>query len=324
MALQTQESGKISLLNDDLLGLILTRVKVKGDRKSCSEVCKQWLRVEGLRHSSLVVLQRHDFVISALTRFPNLTKFETWKPMTDTDLEFLAKACPQLKITKFSWRQEDGDGGAMSEKGLRALGNGCPKLAGVWVSGEGRVGDSGVGVLVHCAANLKCLCLGGNSLISDEALEAIGSASSCSIGILKLVDCCNITDRGLGFLANGNTSQTLKKLILVRCDRITDTGIVLLSSKMCSLELLELSLGAKQRFTDIAGVAISAIQTLKVLNLDGRWDVSNRTIFALGENCRNLRKIRFKGFSRVNVTWDALSAIRGPYLTSIDLEGGDI
>ncbi|KAL6132057.1 hypothetical protein ACLB2K_070428 [Fragaria x ananassa] len=197
MALKTPESGKVSWLNDDLLGLILTRIEVKDDRKSCSEVCKQWLRVEGLSHSSVVVLHPHDFLITALARFPNLVKFETWKPMSDTDLEFLAQACPKLETIKMNWRDEYGvDCGVMSERGLRALGNGCPKLAKVCVFGEGRIGAYGVAVLLHYAANLKCLCLGGNSLISDEALEAIGSAL-CFIDTLKLKDSRNITDRGL-------------------------------------------------------------------------------------------------------------------------------
>ncbi|KAL6123199.1 hypothetical protein ACLB2K_075721 [Fragaria x ananassa] len=191
--------------------------------------------------------------------------------------EFLAQACPKLETIKLNWRHEYGvDCGVMSERGLRALGNGCPKLTKVCVFGEGRVGASGVAVLLHNAANLKCLCLGGNSLISDEALEAIGSAL-CFIDTLKLEDCCNITDRGLGFLASGNTSQTLRKLILVGCHRITDTGIVHLSANMRILEILGLSFGAEQLVTETAGVAISAIQTLKVLKFDGRWDVSSPT-----------------------------------------------
>ncbi|KAL6124099.1 hypothetical protein ACLB2K_076614 [Fragaria x ananassa] len=265
MALETQESGKVSWLSDDLVGRILTRIEVKDDRKSFSEVCKQWLRVEGLSRSSLVVLHRHDFLITALTRFPNVVKFKTWKPITDTDLEFLAKTCPQLETIKLKWRQKDGDGGVITERGLRALGNGCPKLAEVRY-----LGDSGVAVLLDCAVNLKCLCLGRNSLISDESFEALGSASLCSLDTLKLKDCDNITDRVLGFLASGNTSQTLRKLI-VRCHRITDTGIALLSGKMRVLEILGLSLGAEESFTGTACVAVSATQNLKVLIFNDPW-----------------------------------------------------
>ena len=61
------------------------------------------------------------------------------------------------------------------------------------------------------------------------------------------------------------------------CHRITDTGIVHLSANMRILEILGLSLGAEQLITETAGVAITAIQTLKVLKFDGRWDVSSPT-----------------------------------------------
>ncbi|KAL6132056.1 hypothetical protein ACLB2K_070427 [Fragaria x ananassa] len=273
MASKTHESGKFSLLNDDLLGLILTRIKLKDDRKSCSEVCKQWLRVEGLSHSSLVVLRPHYFLITSLARFPNLVKFETRKPLSDADLEFLAKSCPKLETVKLNWCQRDGDGGFMS------LGKECPKLAGVSVFGKGRVGDSGVAALalLHCAANrLKCLCyLGSNSLISDEALEAIGSASSCSIDILELIDCRNVTDRGLRFLADGYT-------YLTNFERIV--------------------------------VAVSTIQTLKMLKLEGHWDASERTMFALTRNYNDYTLL----------SWEAIKAIRGPNLRYIRLKAGNI
>ncbi|KAL6207286.1 hypothetical protein ACLB2K_024530 [Fragaria x ananassa] len=145
------------------------------------------------------------------------------------------------------------------------------------------VGNAGVDALCQSAHNLKSLHLADNRLISDHAFRAIGSSS---ISTLELTCCPNVTDVGLGFLANGSTSKTLRKLILQYCRGITDTGIQHLVN-LRSLEHLELA-GLSPDVTDIGGVAISTIQTLRELKLSNICKLSDRTVVALAENCRNL------------------------------------
>lgn len=83
-----------------------------------------------------------------------------------------------------------------------------------------------------------------------------------------------------------------------------------LSSKMCSLDHLELSLCDKQILTDIAVVDVSTIQTLKMLKLDGHWDVSEqRTMSALTRNYNNYTMLS-SAVSCADVTWEAIKAIR--------------
>ncbi|XP_004301836.1 PREDICTED: F-box/LRR-repeat protein 3-like [Fragaria vesca subsp. vesca] len=264
MAVHTKKiSGKTCVLSDDLLGLILNYVTNKDDRKSFSEVWKQWFRVEGLNRSSLCV-DKPDIPLPALTRFPNLVHFETWKHTTDTDLEFIAQICPQIEVIKVT----NYGSHFLGRKGLWALGNGCPKLSKVSLFGN-KIGNSAVFALVNSAQILTSLAFTCNSFISDPVLRAIGS--QCCITTLEFTSSCNITDLGLGFLANGCVSKTLKRLVLDEMvDRISDGGI-----------------------TDIGGVAISGIQTLRELRLflEG---ISDATIVALAENCPKLEILDIK------------------------------
>lgn len=127
--------------------------------------------------------------------------------------------------------------------------------------------------------------------MSDEALEAIGSANS--ISVLNLLGCSLITDLGLASLANGSSSKTMKKLVLAECDRITDSGVSLLQ-RMRRLEELNLA-ECGPKITDIGGVAIAAIQTLKRLNLSWLVNVSDPTLVALAENCPVLANLDVTG-----------------------------
>ncbi|PRQ34835.1 putative leucine-rich repeat domain, L domain-containing protein [Rosa chinensis] len=312
----------MSFLDDDVVGLIANKVCEKDDRKSFSEVCKQWCRVEGLSRSSLEVFHNWPGLpLGALTRFPNVVVLEVKYVRTEADLEFIAQTCPRLEsITVHSDIRIESDDIVLGPKSLVALGNGCPQLSRVKLVGREAVGDSGVVALVHSARNLKALVLACDLWISDQALRAIGSASSIStlklpgsrikdvelgvlangtssISTLELVRCRKITDVGLGFLANGSISKTLKKLVLDGCNKITDSGVQLLR-KMCSLERLDLS-NCGSRITNAGGVAISAIQTLRELLLVNLQTVSNSTIVALAWNCPNLEILDLRGCQAV-------------------------
>ncbi|KAL6182889.1 hypothetical protein ACLB2K_044301 [Fragaria x ananassa] len=236
-----KKSGIFSSLSDDLLGLVINKVKDKRDRKSFSEVCKQWFKVEGLDRSKLILyVNDPGSSLSVLTRFPNIVTLWLLGCNTHPDLEFVAQTCPRIERIMIECRDEKqtGDGGVLNPEGLCGLGEGCPRLSHVEIMGLNAIGNSGVVELVHSAHNLESLVLLNNKLISNEALRGIGSASS--ISILQLIRCDNVTDEGLAFLANGSTSKTLKKLNLECCPKITDTGVDLLR-KMCSLEHLKIS-----------------------------------------------------------------------------------
>ncbi|XP_016646861.1 PREDICTED: F-box/LRR-repeat protein 4-like [Prunus mume] len=289
----------MSKLGDDELGLILNWITDLNDRRSFSEACKQWLRVEGLNRSSLRLLEP-DALLQVLPRFPNLVTFETSKFITDADLSFLAQTCPKIEVINLSLKTPREISYQFDEvlifdnvgdEGLCALAKGCPKLSKVLLRRRKNIGNFGVVSLLNLAHNLTYLDLGFCSLVSDQALEAIGSANS--ITVLSLQGCSLITDRGLGFLANGSSSKTMKRLNLAECDRITDFGVSLLEQMFCLLELNLAECGPK--VTDIGGLSIAAIQSLKRLNLSWLVNVSDHTLVALAENCLNLEMVDLTG-----------------------------
>ncbi|XP_062021403.1 uncharacterized protein LOC133737968 [Rosa rugosa] len=294
--------GKVSLLCDEELALILTKLLDPADRKSFSQVCKQWLRVEGLNRSSIRLL-RPDFLRQALPRFPNIVTFETPNSISDTDLEFISQTCPKIEVLNLNLVTTSWDLG-LKCLGLPALANGCPKLSKVILTGRSSITDQISVSLINLAKNLTYLDLGCCLEVSDKSLEAIGFCSW--ISYLSLEWCCQITDKGLGFLANGSCSKTLKTLILAWCEGITDVGVSHLQRMHC-LEHLNLA-NCGRRITDTGGVAISAISTLKKLSLIALVKVSDRTIVALAENCLNLEVIDLSDCRLTGVSIRAFSS----------------
>ncbi|KAM5565625.1 F-box/LRR-repeat protein 3-like [Rosa sericea] len=293
--------------DEDLLALIVNKISNPDDRRSFSEVCKQWLRVEGLNRSSLRLL-RTEYLHQVLPRFPNLLTFETSKPITQTNLKFIAQTCRDLEAINLSTKDHPPFKKSPDYwvDGMSVLAKGCPKLSRVMLR---RRSVNVHLTFLNSAHNLTHLDL-GHCLVLDEDLEAIGSCSSISYLNLKWG---LITDEGLGFLANGSCSKTLKTLILAQCDEITDVGVSLLH-KMSCLEYLNLAWLPK--VTDIGGVAVSEIGTLKKLNLSSLYKISDCTIAALAENCRNLEVLNISRCSLV--TGAGIRAFSThPYLESL-------
>ncbi|KAI7995745.1 F-box/LRR-repeat protein 4 [Camellia lanceoleosa] len=255
---------------DDALGLILKWVDDPNDRKSFSQVCKQWLRVEGLNRLSVRVFEP-DLLINFLPRFPNLVSFQSKKVITNANIELVSKTCPKLEVLNLNYSElrcnldefDDMPGlDDVNDYGLCAFASACNKLTNVLLRRRCRIGSLGVISLVHFARKLVNLDLGRCNKITDEALQAIGSATS--LRVLNLQGCWLITDRGLASLASGSLSRTLKR----ECGpKVTDTG----------------------------GVAIAGIQTLKRLNFSWLINLSDATLVALAQNCLNLEAVDLTG-----------------------------
>ncbi|OMO86681.1 Transcriptional regulator TACO1-like protein [Corchorus olitorius] len=289
----------MSTLGDDELSLVLNWVHDRNDRKSVSQVCKQWLRVEGLTRISIRVLEP-DLIPVFMPRFPNLLSFETPMFISDSLLEFVAKTCPKLQFVNLNLRKtredfDEVDGISGSEDvgndGICALANGCPNLSKVLLRKRKNVGNVAVISLVKFLVNLTTLDLGRCDLVDDQAIEAIGCSNS--IRNLNLEACSLITDHGLGILATGEISKTLKKLVLAECDRITDSGVSMLNQIQCLEELNLAECGPK--ITDSGGMAVSSITSLRKLNLAWLINLSDATVIAIAENCVNLVAIDLTG-----------------------------
>lgn len=291
---------RMSVLGFDELSLILQRVPDPNDRKAFSEVCKQWLRVEGLNRLAIRVLEP-DLLRRFLPRFPNLVQFECSKLLTDSDADFVSRTCRKIESFNLSYKQprhaccDFGEASSgvedVGSNGLCAVASGCPRVSKVLLRRRKNVEDSGVVSLVERAKNLRTLDLGWCSLITDQSLEAIGRANC--IRTLNLERCSMISDSGLAYLANGSLARTLKKLVLAECDQITDSGASVLPRFCCLEELNIAECGPK--VTDDGGMAIAAIKSLRTLNLAWLINVSDITLFALAKNCENLVSIDLTG-----------------------------
>lgn len=294
-----ERSWLMSPLGDDELGSVLKWLCDGNDRKSFAQVCKHWLRLEGLTRSFIRILEP-DSLPTILPRFPNIRKFESPKLVTDHHLQILAQFCPKLEVINLNFRPKQGIPGYSDESscfedigddGVGALAAGCSRLSEVSLRRRRNIGNDGVISICSSAKHLRHLDLGGCNLITDEALEAI-SGVICIAG-LSLEGCCLITDRGLSYLASGSSSKSLKKLILTECDRITDSGVRLLQ-KIHHLEELNLA-ECGPKVTDTGCSAIAEIQTLRKLNLSWMVNVSDATVIALAEHSKNLVAVDFTG-----------------------------
>lgn len=278
---------------DDVLGLILKRIADRGDRNSCSEVCKQWLRVEGLTRTSLRVLEP-EIITDFLPRFPNLTALVIDTRISNRNLELIAELCPNLRILNLCLRRDEWHSGLRSrdfgDDGLFAVAAKCQYLKKVSLKRREQVRDAGVVALVSNAKELAVLDLSWCGKITDEAFDAMEKMGF--LEELYLEGCSLVTNSSLISLAEA-PSATLRILDLAQCDQITDCGLFFIP-QMCCLEELNLA-DCGPKITDEGGVSVSWISSLRMLDFSWLINLSDETLVAVARNCKNLVGIRLTG-----------------------------
>ncbi|XP_073055348.1 EIN3-binding F-box protein 1-like [Primulina eburnea] len=307
----TEETDRTEKLGDDVLALILGKINDPSHRKSFSLVCKQWLRVEGVQRSTILVFEP-ELLPNFLPRFPNLLQLQASSIISNSSIQFLGATCPRIRVLNLNFKekkdssyqsvyfQDFGDEvyfQDFGDEGLCDLAKGCSDLRTVLLRKRKGVGDLGVASLVESSKSLRNLDLGWCREVSDKALESFRGLNS--LESLNLQGCWLITDEGLAFLAEGSLCRTLKILNLAECDRITDFGLIHLK-KMCCLEELNLA-ECGPKVTDNGGkFTVAAIFSLRILNLSWLVNVSDATLFALSEKCKNLEVLNLTGCELVS------------------------
>ncbi|KAK6152567.1 hypothetical protein DH2020_012206 [Rehmannia glutinosa] len=294
-------------LSDDLLGLILDKFDDPNDRKSFSQVCKDWFRVEGLHRSTLQVLEP-DLIPNFLPRFPNILNFQSSVPIRDSLFEFIASTCPRIQVLNLNYKETgdhpyENDYGEVDgmkdidDLGISAIARGCRDLREVLLRRRIGIWDRGVASLVKFAGNLRNLDLGFCTGVSDDGLESIGGLKY--LEVLNLQGCWRITDKGLGFLAKGSLCKKLRILNLANME-ITDCGLIYLKEMSC---LEELNLAECHMVTDISiEMVVATFSTLKKLILSWMFDVSDVAVSALARGCKNLEVLDLSGCGTVSAT----------------------
>ncbi|PIN10546.1 hypothetical protein CDL12_16873 [Handroanthus impetiginosus] len=291
-------------LGDDLLDLIVSKIDNPDDRKSFSEVCKQWLRVEGRERSTLRVLEP-ELLPNFLPRFPNLLKFRASIAIPNSLIQFLPNTCPRLQFLDLNYDDQEEDllveykgNNDIDDKGLWEIAKGCPDLETVLLRGRSAIGDLGVVSLAEFARNLRNLDLGFCRKISDEALKSIAGLNN--LEMLSLQGCYLITDIGLSFLAEGPVHNTLIELNLAGCNRITDLELTNLR-EMDALEELNLA----ECGPNVTGlgieIGVAGNWRLKKLNLSWLVNVTDSTLEALAERCWSLEVLDLTGCISISV-----------------------
>ncbi|GFP96697.1 F-box/LRR-repeat protein 4 [Phtheirospermum japonicum] len=289
-------------LLDELLALILDEIKDPDDRKSFSQVCKNWLRLEGLHRSSLRVLEP-DLILNFLPRFPNLLKFQASTPIRNSLIHVVANTCPKIQVLNLNYKEtcdfhfECAGEDDIDDEGLCDIAKGCRNLDTVLLRRRSRIGDLGVVTLLGLSRNLRNLDIGFCSRVSDEAIRSIGDLKH--LEVLNLQGCFLITDCGLAFLGEGSLCDTLRKLNLAECDQITDKGLMNLKD-MVHLEELNLS-DCGPNVTDKAiEMAVAKLWSLKKLNLSWLINLTYKTIDALARGCSNLEVLDISGCETIS------------------------
>lgn len=201
------EDRGFDLLDENLMLNILDNIEDIVDRQAWSLVCRRFLEMESRSRKSVKLL-RVDVLEEILNRYTEVESIDLscCLEVNDDALEVVGnvaghrlKSICLAKITQFS------------DVGLVRLLSKCPLLRELDLS--------------YC------------SYISDNGI--VGVAQLKNLQVLKLENCRNITDVGLGSIAAG--CKALRHLSLRWCLGVTDAGISLLSFNCKHLETLDLS-----------------------------------------------------------------------------------
>ncbi|KAI5069688.1 hypothetical protein GOP47_0015989 [Adiantum capillus-veneris] len=290
----------IERLSDDELGHILRRVRSTVDRKACSQVSKRWYRLEGFTRSSLRILDPH-LLHQFLPRFPFLLHLEGRRGLCDADLALVARTCTHLQTLILTLPKsrdlvslnfsEEYEYDAISDTGISAMASGCPSLQRVSLRWRQSIGDVGAMAIAKFCTSLTYLDLSRCNKVSDTGLQAIADAGCLQFLFLK--GCTRVTDVGLSFIGYGRAGTSLRKLDLSECDQITDQGMEPLS-QMRSMQVLYLP-ECGPRITDTGGILLASISSLQKLNLAWLINVSDSTVIAISDNCKDLKELVLTG-----------------------------
>ncbi|GAB2218690.1 hypothetical protein Drorol1_Dr00001917 [Drosera rotundifolia] len=208
----------LSLLTDDLLCRIRSKIAEEPDKKSFRLTCKTFLRVDSLSRTRLRVL-RPEFLPGLIAKFESLE-------VLDLSL------CPRV------------------DDGMVVLMVGA--IEGT--TGEGRRRRRRIRTLVlRRATGLRYMGLEMLVRACGESVETIDVSYCCEFGDreaqslslaiglrdLRLDKCLNVTDVGLAHVAVG--CGRLERLSLKWCMEVTDLGIELVTKKCLGLRFLDVS-----------------------------------------------------------------------------------
>ncbi|XP_041018732.1 F-box/LRR-repeat protein 3 [Juglans microcarpa x Juglans regia] len=249
----------LSVLTEDLLVRVYTRLGSDSDRKTWRIVCKNFLRVDLVTRRSLRIL-RFEFLQRLLFKYTNLDSLDlsVCPRIEDGAISLLLSRPEWLNWTRCLTRLTLSGATGLRHSGLELLLRACPRLEAVDVSYCWGYGD----------------------------MEA--SAISCAKGLreLRMDKCLGVTDVGLAKIAVG--CGKLERLSLKWCMEISDLGVDLLCKKCLDLKSLDVSY---LKLTSESLRSIASLPKLEVLAMSGCAFVDDVGLQFLENRCPLLQVI---------------------------------
>ncbi|BBN12882.1 F-box and leucine-rich repeat protein 2/20 [Marchantia polymorpha subsp. ruderalis] len=222
---QSFADGSFAQLDDNLLLNVLSRLTDSADRQAYRLVCRRFLGLEANSRNSLHLF-RVEGLEPLLRRYRDIQHLDLSACVLESDEtleivgEYTGENLRSINLSSLN---------TFTEVGLSCLASKCSLLRDL--------------DLTHCTQ------IGDQGMISLSNLKELES--------LKLVNCRNITDVGLGCVAAG--CKKLKFLSLRWCLGISDVGISLVASNCNQLQTLDLS------YTDVTSKGLNSITLLQSL-----------------------------------------------------------
>ncbi|GMH25218.1 hypothetical protein Nepgr_027061 [Nepenthes gracilis] len=293
-------------LPDECLAHIFQSL-TSGDRKSCSLVCKRWLKVEGQSRQRLSLNAQSELfshVPSLFSRFDSVTKLalrcdRRSISIGDDALVLVSLRCRNLSRLKLRGCRE------ITDLGIAAFALNCKNLKKL-SCGSCDFGTKGLNSVLEYCSLLEEISIKRLRGINDNGREAadpiVLGASTNSLRSICLKELYN--GQLLGPLIIG--SKNLRTLKLIKCMGDWDNVLNLMANS--NNGLIEIHLERLQ-VSDIGLSAISNCVNLEILHIVKAPECSNLGIVSISERCRLLRKVHIDGWRTNRIGDEGLIAL---------------
>nr|XP_016455607.1 PREDICTED: F-box protein At1g47056-like [Nicotiana tabacum] len=290
---------------DECLACIFQSLS-SGDRKSCSLVCRRWLRVEGQSRHRLSLNAQSDLVTVVpliFSRFDSVTKLalkcdRRSTSIGDEALVLISLRCRNLTRLKLRSCRE------LTDAGMEAFAKNCKGLKKL-SCGSCAFGAKGMNAVLNNCSALEELSVKRLRGITDGAsAEPIGpGVAGGSLRVICLKELYN--GQCFGPLIIG--SKNLRTLKLFRCSGDWDKLLEVIAEQV-SCGLVEVHLERLQ-VSDTGLAAISKCLNLEILHLVKTPECTNIGLKTVAEHCKLLRKLHIDGWKTNRISDEGLIAV---------------
>ncbi|KAG4930685.1 hypothetical protein GLYMA_17G167800v4 [Glycine max] len=278
------------------------------DRKTCSAVCRRWLRVDGENRQRLSLNAKAslvDFVPSLFSRFDSVTKLalrcdRKSASVNDDALVLISLRCRNLVRLKLRGCRE------VTELGMAGVAKNCTNLKKL-SCGSCAFGAKGVYAFVNNSTVLEEVSIkrlrgvenGNGDGAESVPLSVTSSSSLKSICLKELVN-------GHSFAPLIINSKKLETLKLIRCSG--DWDVTLESVGKLNSGLVEIHL-EKVQVSDVGLLGVSKCLKLESLHLVKAPECSDVGLCQVAERCKMMKKLHIDGWRTNRIGDSGLMAV---------------